>query len=149
MTEMQGAVGLAQLKKLDYIIKKQRENYDKIWNKIRNLSGIKKRVYPKGSQISADALIVIVKNRSEAKNCRKRLLDFGISTKILPEAYSWHFAATWGHIKPLKVKSRKKLINSFPKSKKILSRCVSIPIFIKMKKNTPEKIYKALQQSSI
>ena len=37
MNEMQGAVGIAQLKKLDFIIKKQRENYYKIWNKIKKL----------------------------------------------------------------------------------------------------------------
>lgn len=149
MTEMQGAVGLAQLKKLDYIIKKQRENYDRIWNKIKHLPGIKKRVYPKWSSISADALIIFVKSSSEAKKCRKRLLNFGISTKILPEAYSWHFAAKWNHIKSLKINLGKKLINCFPQSKKILSRCVSIPIFIKMKNNTPENVYKALQKSSI
>ena len=35
----------------------------------------------------------------------------------------------------------------FPTSKKILSRCVSIPIFVKMKKNTPDKIYKAIKKS--
>ena len=29
MTEMQGAVGLAQLKKLDFILNKQRNNHDK------------------------------------------------------------------------------------------------------------------------
>ena len=33
MTEMQGAVGVAQLKKLNFIIKKQRQNHDLIWKK--------------------------------------------------------------------------------------------------------------------
>ena len=146
MTEMQGAVGLAQLKKLDYIIKKQRENHNKIWDNIKNLN-ILKRAYPKKSKISADALIIFVKNSNVAKKCRKELLKFGISTKILPEAYTWHFAAQWSHIKSLKVKNKKSLNNSFPKSKKLLSRCVSIPIFVKMKKEIPENIYKALQRS--
>ena len=44
MTEMQGAVGLAQLKKLDYIIKKQRENHNKIWNNIKNLNILKEPI---------------------------------------------------------------------------------------------------------
>ena len=32
MTELQGAVGIAQLKKINFIISKQRENYFKIKN---------------------------------------------------------------------------------------------------------------------
>ena len=118
MTEMQGAVGLAQLKKLDYIIKKQRENHNKIWNNIKNLN-ILKRTYPNKCKISADALIIFVKNSIVAKKCRVELLKFGISTKILPEAYTWHFAAQWGHIKSLKIKHKKNLNNSFPISKKL------------------------------
>ena len=47
MTEMQGAVGLAQLKKLDYIVKKQNSNYKAIWDAIRDIKGIEKRLYPK------------------------------------------------------------------------------------------------------
>ena len=98
MTEMQGAVGLAQLKKLDYIVKNQRKNNDKIWETIKYIPNIKKRHYPIGSKISADALIIVVKSPEVAKKCRKELLKYGISTKILPEAYTWHFAATWDHI---------------------------------------------------
>ena len=61
MTEMQGAVGLAQLKKLDYIVKKQNSNYKAIWDAIRDIKGIEKRLYPKKSKISADALIFFKK----------------------------------------------------------------------------------------
>ena len=117
MTEMQGAVGLAQLKKLDLIVKNQRKNHDKIWKKIKNISNIKKREYPVGSKISADALIIIVKSAQRAKKCRNELLKCGISTKILPEAYTWHFAATWRHIKPL-IKKKKNLIIHFQFQKK-------------------------------
>ncbi len=146
MTEMQGAVGLAQLKKLDFIVKNQRKNHDKIWETIKYIPNIKKRHYPIGSKISADALIIVVKSPEVAKKCRKELLKYGISTKILPEAYTWHFAATWDHIKTLK-KVEKKQEKSFPISKKLLSCCVSIPIFVKMKKSTPGKILKAIKKS--
>ena len=148
MTEMQGAVGLAQLKKLDFIVKNQRKNHDKIWETIKYIPNIKKRHHPIGSKISADALIIIVKSPQVAKKCRNELLKCGISTKILPEAYTWHFAATWDHIKTLK-KVEKKQDKSFPISKKILSCCVSIPIFVKMKKSTPGKILKAIKKSVI
>ena len=139
MTEMQGAVGLAQLKKLNFILNKQRKNHDKIWNNIKSLPGVSKRLYPNGSKISADALIIFLKNSTVAKNCRKQLLKVGISTKILPEAYTWHFASEWKHIASIK-----NLKNGFPKSKKYLERCVSIPIFIKMSQNHFKKIRAAL-----
>ena len=42
MTELQGAVGIAQLKKLDLIIKKQRKNRDLIWEQVKLLRGIEK-----------------------------------------------------------------------------------------------------------
>ncbi len=141
MTEMQGAVGLAQLKKLNYIVKKQKMNHDLIWNKIKSIPGISRRKYPTGSKISADALIIFVKNNDIAKKCRLELLKQGISTKILPEAYSWHFAGLWSHIKELYKKNFK---NSLKESEKILKKSVSIPIFVKMKKSQINAIKKSL-----
>ncbi len=144
MTEMQGAVGIAQLQKLNFIIKKQKRNHDLIWKKIRNIPGLKKRIYPKGSEITADALIIFVKNTIKAKKCRKELLKVGISTKILPEAYSWHFAGLWSHIKEL---NNKKLKRSLKKSENLLRKAVSIPIFVKMKKKQISSIYKGISKA--
>lgn len=139
MTEMQGAVGIAQLQKLDFIIKKQNANYKAIWNKIKDIKGVAKRIYPKGSTISADALIFFLKDNKAAKKCRKELLKNKISTKILPEAFTWHFAGEWNHIKELKLK-KKNLINQFKNSKKLIKKAVSIPIFVKMNTNFPTKV---------
>ena len=146
MNEMQGAVGIAQLKKLKFIIRKQNENHDLIWNAIKTIPGITKRLYPKGSSISADALIIFVKNKKKALACRNELLKYKISTKILPEAYTWHFASTWTHMKELK-KKHPNLKSSFHKSKQIIDKAVSIPIFVKMEKNLPKKIKNAIKKA--
>jgi len=146
MNEMQGAVGIAQLKKLKFIIKKQKKNHDLIWNAIKTISGVSRRNYPKGSSISADALIIFVKNKKKALDCRKELLKYKISTKILPEAYTWHFASTWKHMKELKIK-HPNLKNSFHKSRQIIDKAVSIPIFVKMEKNLPKKIKNAIKKA--
>ena len=64
-----------------------------------------------------------------------------MSTKILPEAFTWHFAGEWDHIKQLKIKHRN-LRTAFPKSRKIIKRAVSIPINLKtsiLKLNTISK----------
>ena len=102
-----------------------------------------KRHYPLGSKISADALIIFLKSSTIAKKCRKELLKIGISTKILPEAYTWHFASEWKHIPSIK-----NLKNGFPKSKNYLERCVSIPIFIKMSKNHFKNIGIAVKKAT-
>ncbi len=146
MTEMQGAVGIAQLKKLELILKMQRKNHDKIWNYIKEIPGITKRYYPLKSEISADALIFFLKTKKMAIECRKELLKNKISTKILPEAYTWHFASEWSHIKELN-KNRSKLKKSFKKSKKLIERSVSIPIFVKMKKDFPKLIFKSINKT--
>ena len=146
MNEMQGAVGLAQLKKIKYIIKKQRQNHDAIWNKIKAIPGIELREYPKSSFISADALVFFVKNKKLAASCRQELLKVKISTKILPEATSWHFAGHWNHIRSLKQKY-KNLKKKFTRSKFFLDRAVSLPILIKMNSNTPSKIKLALEKA--
>ena len=41
-----------------------------------------------------------------AVKCRSELLKNKISTKILPEAYTWHFAREWTHIKELNTKKK-------------------------------------------
>ena len=136
MNEMQGAVGIAQLKKLKFIINKQRKNHDLIWNQIKQISGITKRAYPEQSYISADSLIIYVKNKKIALKCRQELLKQKISTKILPEAYKWHFASEWNHIKELR-KKYPNLKKKFKKSRKLLDKSVSIPIFVNMENGTP------------
>jgi len=127
MTELQGAVGIAQLKKINYIISKQRENYFKIRKIILKSSKTKEREIPKKSFISADAFIFFLENNNQAKLFRKLLLKEGISTKILPEACTWHFSKYWEH---MKIKS-----SGLENSEKILKKCVSLPIFVKSKNN--------------
>ena len=84
MNEMQGAVGIAQLKKLDYIVKKQRENAALIADAIKDMS-LKFRKVPKGSYETCDALTFFVDNNDIAIRCRESLLKSGVGTNF-PEA---------------------------------------------------------------
>lgn len=147
MMELQGAVGLAQLRKLPEIVSSQRKNRDLIWDKIKDLQSIKLRPTPAGTFDTADALIFSVSNDKLAMKCRQELLESGLSTKILPEAYTWHFAGTWHHIRELRVAHGDDLANSFPKSADKLSRAVSIPVGVRMKTDTPDVIRRALTRA--
>ncbi len=137
MMELQGAIGLAQLRKLPEIIKAQRKNKELIWDAINDLPEIEKREVPKGSYETADALIFLVKNSNLAKKCREELLKVGVSTKILPEAYTWHFAGSWTHIKQLMKSKKTNSTNDYTKSEQIIRRAVSIPISIHLPKGMP------------
>jgi len=143
MMELQGAVGLAQLKKLDYVVEKQRENADLIEQAIADLS-IEMRTVPDGSFETADALVFFVDNNRTARKCRDALLKATLGTKILPEAITWHFAGTWDHMQELVNRNGIDLINAFPVSLKLLNRSVSLPIAINMVDNFPTKIRETL-----
>ncbi|MBH09258.1 MAG: aminotransferase [Candidatus Marinimicrobia bacterium] len=145
MNEVQGAIGLAQLRKLDYVVSEQRKNAHIIDEVISDFS-IEMRKMPKNSIETSDALVFFVDSNKIAIACRNSLLKVGIGTKILPEAITWHFAGTWDHIPELMLRNGSNLSMQFSKSADILSRSVSIPINVKMDKDFPELIRNSLKK---
>ena len=141
MSELQGAVGLAQLKKFKKIFLKHEKNKNLILNKIKSLDNFKLRTIPPYCTEASESLVLIMRSKKDARKFRTLFLKEGYSTKILPEATSWHFAGEWEHIKELKRNSK-----IFTKSKNILSKCVSVPIFFNMKKEFPDVVYKVLKK---
>ena len=143
MNELQGAVGIVQLKKFKKLFNVQHKNREKIIKKIKNFKEIKIRSKPENTTEAPESLIFSFKNKNLAKNFRINFLKKGFSTKILPEAISWHFAGKWQHIKELNLNK----FNNFEKSEEILNRSVSIPIFYKMKDSFPNLICKTIKET--
>ena len=143
MNELQGAVGIVQLKKFKKLFNVQHKNREKIIKKIKNFKEIKIRSKPENTTEAPESLIFSFKNKNLAKNFRINFLKKGFSTKILPEAISWHFAGKWQHIKELNLNK----FNNFEKSEEILNRSVSIPIVYKMKDSFPNLIYKTIKET--
>ena len=146
MMELQGAVGLAQLKKLSSIVDAQRSNRDRLWLAMADLPGIELRTAPDGTYETADALVFLVADRMVALRCRQQLLEAGLATKILPEAYTWHFAGTWQHMPELLAAHGGNLETAFPLSQAILSRAVSIPVGVNMADDVPVRVRLALDK---
>ena len=142
MMEVQGAIGLAQLKKLDFIVSKQRENYFKIWNAIKDIDFIELREVPNNSYETCDALVFFTPSKRCALNCRDRLISKGLGTKILPEAFTWHYSLTWDHMKELNV--NEEMAIDLKESTNLLSRSVSLPILVNMNDDVPQLVYEAL-----
>lgn len=144
MTELQGAVGLAQLAKLDRVITEQRRNKAAITAALDGLPGLRFRAIPATSEETADALVFEVADRSVARRCRETLLAAGLGTKILPEAVTWHFAATWHHMPELVARHGGDLSTAFPLSTARLDRSVALPVMAKMAPDLPARFRSAL-----
>lgn len=146
MMELQGAVGLAQLRKLSSVVAAQRANKARLWDAIADLPGIEARAMPEGSFDTADALVFMVRDNATARRCRDQLLQAGLTTKILPEAYAWHFAGTWTHMPELLGAHGGDLGAAFARSHAILSRAVSLPVGVKLGDDVPARARKALEK---
>ncbi len=142
LTELQGAVGIIQLKKFNQIFTQHKKNKNIILKKIKNIPELKFRYIPKNATDASESLIFSFANKHLANNFRKTFLENGYSTKILPEAISWHFAGQWKHIKELDLKKD----FFFKKSLKNLEKFVSIQIFYKMDKKYPDIIEKTIKK---
>jgi 8-amino-3,8-dideoxy-alpha-D-manno-octulosonate transaminase len=145
MMELQGAVGLAQLRKLDDVVRRQRTNRDAMWRAISDLAGVVPRDMPEGSHETADALVFETPSAATAREVRASLVDSGLATKILPEAVTWHFAGTWSHMPEL-VARHGDLSKAFPASAERLARCVSLPVIVKMDESVPARIRSAVDK---
>ncbi|MBP7088037.1 MAG: DegT/DnrJ/EryC1/StrS family aminotransferase [Candidatus Omnitrophica bacterium] len=147
VTELQGAVGLAQLKKLDFILKKQKDNKRQIKEEISNISSIEFREIPNPDGDAADTLIFFIDSKERAKSFAKKLAERGIGTKNLPDAINWHFAGTWGHIFYICPKYKgKDLEKVWNQSTNYLRRAVALPIMVNMSQEQIKKIIQAVKE---
>lgn len=122
MNELQGAVGLEQLKKLDSTIEKHRKNKWLIKSEVD--ANFRHNPDPKGD--IGDSISFFFKTQNETKRFVKYWLKEGMSTKNIPDAMKWHFAWYWDHINYEPGKKHLRL------SYDILNKTVSIPISINM-----------------
>ena len=125
MNEIQGAIGSVQLKKLDKLINFQIKKKNKL-AKIVNKFGYRVRTHLKNAVDTCDSFIFFANKKNEAKELKIHLTKYNISTKILPEAISWHFAGKFSHI--TQIKNIKKLKKDLKESENNLSKALSLPI---------------------
>lgn len=149
MMELQGAIGLAQLKKLDYIIQRQRANKTKIKEAIRGNPAIRFRELPNAAGEIGDTLTFFLASREKAQQFVKMWSEKGLGTKNLPDAINWHFAGTWHHIfSQYNEYQGKDLTQVWKQSNEILRRAIAIPILVNMDESQIDKIIKAIGEIS-
>jgi len=133
ISELTSAVGIAQLNKIDFILKQTKKNKSIIKNAIKNISGIEFREFSDEDGSQGDTIIFSLDSHEKALKFENVFNDKGFGTKILPEAIDWHYAGVWEHILPkYKYYSDVDLELQFQKTGDLLRRsiCINIPVIM-------------------
>ena len=132
MNELQGALGIAQLKKLPEIIRKQKENKKKIKEGIKDIKGIVFRNIPDPEGEIATFLTFYLPTKEKTEKFKEKMKNLGVNPAILNY---WHFIAN------VEIAG-----GNFPKTKDILERMVSIEIKTIMEEEEISKIIDVIKK---
>lgn len=151
MMELQGALGLAQLRKLSgTILKRQRENKGRIKEALSKIDHITFRNIPDPSGDTATFLIFFLPDRKKAQDFNRVMAEEGFGPVYWYEN-DWHYYERWEHLleaksllqsgHPFKWPSGETRCgyekSSLPKTAALLSRALTIPITIDMEEKMP------------
>jgi 8-amino-3,8-dideoxy-alpha-D-manno-octulosonate transaminase len=153
ISELNAAVGLAQLRKLDEILDRQRRHKALIREALEVFPQITFRKIPDAAGDSATFLTFFMPEASTAKTLARQLGGAGIDGCFYWYENIWHYIHQWEHFKKLKSPATLpvELIDDLPDyektelpaSDRILSRAVSMLIKISW---TPEELTKRIDK---
>jgi 8-amino-3,8-dideoxy-alpha-D-manno-octulosonate transaminase len=143
MTEIHAAVGLAQLKKLDTIIEKQRANKLKLMEGLKDMGlPFRRSIDPSGD--IGDTIVFYLPDRDRTAAFVSAMSEKGLGTKNLPDAIRWHFAKYWGHMLDDHPLYGGNVSTSWSDSADILECSIALPVMVKMSDDRIEQIIETL-----
>ena len=138
ISELNAAVGVAQLNKLDFIIDKQRKHKKIIKDALAQFSKITFRKIPDERGDSATFLSFFLPDESKTRKAAAAFGQAGIDACFYWYDNNWHYIRQWDHFKKLKslAKLPLQLLESYPdyealklsQSDDIMSRTISMLI---------------------
>ncbi|MDY0044536.1 MAG: DegT/DnrJ/EryC1/StrS family aminotransferase [Syntrophales bacterium] len=160
MNELQGAIGLAQLGKLDYIIAEQKKNKSRIKNELEQINGIGFRNLPDPDGDTATFLGFNLPDANSAKEFKNSLKENGVDT-ICYKENNWHYAPRWEHLiaratanskqYPFSNPSYKGSVTyntaDIPNAEELLGRFLFMAIPVIIPEERMEKIAKAIEKA--
>jgi 8-amino-3,8-dideoxy-alpha-D-manno-octulosonate transaminase len=138
ISELHAAVGLAQLRKLDLIIERQKKNKNILKGTLKGIEGLKFRriVDPKGE--NAGFLSLIFPNKVATTKALKLMQEHGIEGCFYWFSHQWYYLQSWEHLFELKSlnplpqptydKWKKESHRDFSVSNNVMERTLSILI---------------------
>ncbi len=131
MSELQGAVGGAQIAKLDWMVETNRRNYARIEQGIAGLDGLTPRRVPEACTPLCDTLIFELPDADTAARWAAAMGERGLGTKNLPDAIDWHFAGRWDHVFRDFGMDQAALDQATAPSRERLERAIAVPVLLK------------------
>ncbi len=138
ISELNAAVGLAQLRKLDAIVAKQREHKAALKEAMSRFPRISFRNLPDEAGDSATFLSFMLPNEAAARQTARDLNSAGVDGCFYWYDNNWHYMRKWHHLKQLQVAARLPVQLSdrcpdfsrvdLPRSDEIISRTISMQI---------------------
>lgn len=138
ISELNSAVGLAQLRRLDDFIYLQKRNYEIIRTALSKVEGVLFRTIPDGGIPNYSFLNIFLPDEAFARNSAILLKEAGIDGCFYWYDNNWHYYKKWGHflkaesVYPLDPEMIDRIqvrnSNSFPKSDEWMGRNISVLI---------------------
>lgn len=145
MNELQGAIGIVQLGRLNFVLNEQRRNKARIKKAIADLPGIEFRDQPDPEGDGGDTLAFFLPDEKTAATFNAYLAKEKIDTKILPSAMNWHFVSNWNHIIQYCPPYR---LDAWPKSAALLKRAIALPISVKMSEEQINRVIEGVRKAA-
>ncbi|MCM5663617.1 DegT/DnrJ/EryC1/StrS family aminotransferase [Galbibacter mesophilus] len=102
ISELNAAVGLAQIARLDEFIEIQKKNYTILRNAIENVEGVTMRKVPEGGVENYSFLTFFMPDEATARTTQKELVANGVDGCFYWFDNNWHYIKKWDHLKDLK-----------------------------------------------
>jgi 8-amino-3,8-dideoxy-alpha-D-manno-octulosonate transaminase len=161
MMEVQGAIGIAQLAKLDSMIAAQKKNKNRLKEAIANIPGVsfREQIDPHGD--SATFLAFILDSNEHRQKVGRVLQENGAGAICWAEN-SWHFYPQWEHLLGASTQAtsgwpfsepggRRRVVydpEALPASAELLDRTLVYPIAIRMSETKLEDMEDALKKAA-
>lgn len=157
ISELNAAVGIAQLDKLDGILTTQKENYLAFCEALETVEGVTFRRVPEGGVENYSFLSFFLPTEEMAQKAHNALSEAGIDGCFYWYTNNWHYINGWGHLKnmkslgnlPAEVKAQMQELNTvdFSKSDAIMKRTISILIKIGWRENEVKERAEKIKQA--
>jgi len=161
MMELQGAIGIAQLAQLDYIVASQRKNKSVMRDSVSKLPGVTFRTLVDDEGDSATFLAFFLPSREKAQAVNQVLQDNGAGAIAFAEN-TWHYYPKWEHLIngsticssgwPFKDQAgRKKVVydpEMLPHSAEIMNRLLVYQVPVKLSVERLKQIDAAMEKAA-
>jgi len=160
MNEFQGAVGLAQLRKLDWIIGQQKKNKGIIKEMLKRVPGVKFREIPDPEGDTATFLAFNLPTEEKALSFQQALAKRGCET-VCFKHNKWHYVPNWEHFLAFSTANSQKWPftnpgykggtpdygrHRIPRAEDLLGRTLFMPISIRMSEERFKVIEQAIEE---